>query len=55
MVGIKIERQTKVEMRPSEIEVKPENIKVAETLGKFAKMRAKTDAGDKSGYYGSRG
>lgn len=53
MVGIKIERQEKdVSGRSNEVEVKPENIKVAETLGKFTKMTAKNGAGDKSGIYG---
>lgn len=38
-----------------ETEIKVEYSKIAETLGKFSKMRVKNDSGDKSGNYGSRG
>jgi len=54
MIG-KIERKRRGEGVQKEIGIKPETAKIAETLGKFSKMRAKNDAGDKSGNYGSRG
>lgn len=52
---IKIEGHKRKEKFRSETEIKPEKAQIAETLGKFSKMKAKNDAGDKSGYYGSRG
>lgn len=52
---IEIKTQRKIEKLPKETEIKPETVRIAETLGKFTKMRAKNDAGDRSGYYGSRG
>ncbi len=51
MVG-KIERKRKGGDGQKEIGVKPEIVKVAETLGKFTRMTAKNGAGDKSGIYG---
>lgn len=50
----KIEGQKGLRVR-KENEIKVDYSKVAETLGKFSKMRAKNDSGDKSGNYGSRG
>lgn len=54
MLISKVEGQ-KIPRCRKETENKPEYLKIAETLGKLSKMRAKNDAGDKSGNYGSRG
>ena len=51
MVG-KIERKRKDWNGQKEIGIKPEIVKVAETLGKFTRMTAKNGVGDKGGKYG---
>lgn len=48
----KSERQRIEPKRRSELEIKQETARIAETLGKFTKMTAKNGAGDKSGIYG---
>ena len=47
-----IENQIK-EVKPNqEVAIKLETAKIAETLGKYSKMRAKNGDGDKGGKYG---
>lgn len=49
---IEIKTQRKNEKPQKETETRPETFRIAETLGKFSKMRAKNGAGDKSRIYG---
>lgn len=48
-MAVKTEKRTE---SLKKVEVKAEELKIAETLGKFLGMRAKSGIGDKSGIYG---
>lgn len=48
-MAVKTEKRTE---SLKKVEVKAEELKIAETLGKFTGIRAKNGAGDKSRIYG---